>query len=126
MAQQARCLTRFVTDSPRVFASVTKLSLRNLRLSSADVAVLLGACTRLEHLVLYNCHDGRRSLVIDGAGAAPELRELEMKSCDYARLTCDAWSAEHVAPLSLRHGPCLRELILHSSAAPCRRRRQGS
>ncbi|EEE54873.1 hypothetical protein OsJ_02365 [Oryza sativa Japonica Group] len=33
-------------DSPRVFGALTKLELRHLQLRSADVAVLLSACTR--------------------------------------------------------------------------------
>ncbi|KAF0916329.1 hypothetical protein E2562_005928 [Oryza meyeriana var. granulata] len=100
-------------------------SLRHLQLSSADVAVLLGACTRLEHLEMFDCDVPDKALVIHvapGSAAAAALKELELEFCLYrrvvlrsvpnlARLTVVSWSFfDAGAPLSLGSVPRLESL----------------
>uniref|UniRef100_A0A0E0FNL3 U1-type domain-containing protein n=1 Tax=Oryza nivara TaxID=4536 RepID=A0A0E0FNL3_ORYNI len=103
-------------DSPRVFGALTKLELRHLQLRSADVAVLLSACTRAAvHLAVFDCDgrrprrgagDRRRTGVV-GAQVLVVLRSIPKLT----RLSVDSWFPDG-APVSLGSVPILADLSL--------------
>ncbi|XP_052163591.1 uncharacterized protein LOC127780685 [Oryza glaberrima] len=126
--RQARRLARLLAAaaSPSLLPSVAELSLVNLRFTSPALASLLGRCTGLEELGMYQS-DAGFGAVLDVGHA--RLRRLAVHAVDEAmykklrvssaprleRVVVANWFCRY-APVSFGHVPCLRELHLKNKA----------
>ncbi|KAF8679097.1 hypothetical protein HU200_045859 [Digitaria exilis] len=112
----------FFSAYPSVLVCLTKLSLYNVCFFKWDIHRVLFDCSKqLNHLALFHCDGGFRSVWKINAPYS-KLRVLELYSCFFEKLEIirlpkleklhwDSWTS-HYSPLSFDFVPSLRELHL--------------
>nr|CAB3457872.1 unnamed protein product [Digitaria exilis] len=119
-----RRLMSFLDACPVAFGWLTTLTLQNLCFAQADVARLLGSCTRMKELSLSHCSFGIAgcSSIVEIDVPQSWLEVLEIRFCCFRRVElidapklrrfhCDTWYGND-PPVQFGHVPRLRNITL--------------